>query len=68
MVVAESPRIAPHAGAIRARIAAILGVPEGDVSVRGTSANGLGFVGRKEGLAAMAVVLLISDPPRPDPQ
>ena len=58
VVVAEAPRIAPHAPAIRARVAEILGVAPGAVGVRGTSTNGLGFPGRGEGLAAMAVVLL----------
>lgn len=58
IVVAEAPRIAPHVAAIRARIAEILGVEASAVSVRGTSSNGLGFTGRRDGLAAMAVVLL----------
>lgn len=62
VVVAEAPKIAPHVARIRARIAEILGVDVGAVSVRGTSSNGLGFTGRKDGLAAMAVVLLVSDP------
>jgi len=63
VVVAEGPRIAPVAEAIRARVAALLDVAPGSVSVRGTSTNGLGFVGRAEGLAAMAVVLLVSKTP-----
>jgi 2-C-methyl-D-erythritol 2,4-cyclodiphosphate synthase len=58
VVVAEAPKVAPHVDAIRTRIAEILGVSAGAVSVRGTSANGLGFTGRRDGLAAMAVVLL----------
>ncbi len=58
VVVAEAPRIAPHAAKIRERIAEILGMDSEAVSVRGTSSNGLGFPGRGEGLAAMAVVLL----------
>lgn len=58
VVIAELPKIAPHAEAIRARIAAILDVPGDAVTVRGTSTNGLGFPGRGEGLAATAVVLL----------
>lgn len=58
MIVAEAPKIAPHAARIRERIAEILGIDVDTVSVRGTSTNGLGFAGRKEGLAAMAVVLL----------
>jgi 2-C-methyl-D-erythritol 2,4-cyclodiphosphate synthase len=59
VVITEGPRIAPVADAIRAKLAALLDVPPDAVSVRGTSTNGLGFVGRAEGLAAMAVVLLV---------
>ncbi|HZI66153.1 MAG TPA: 2-C-methyl-D-erythritol 2,4-cyclodiphosphate synthase [Thermoanaerobaculia bacterium] len=58
VVVAESPRVAPHALRIRARLAEILGTEPARVSVRGTSSNGLGFPGRGEGIAAIAVVLL----------
>jgi 2-C-methyl-D-erythritol 2,4-cyclodiphosphate synthase len=60
VVIAEAPRLAPHAGAIRARLAEILSVEPERVSVRGTSSNGLGFAGRGDGLAAFAVVLLES--------
>lgn len=58
IVIAEAPKIAPHAAAIRARVAEVLGVEPGRVSVRGTSSNGLGFSGRGEGIAAVAVALL----------
>ena len=58
VVIAESPRIAPVAAAMRARVAEILGVEPGRVSVRGTSSNGMGFSGRGEGIAAVAVALL----------
>ncbi len=58
VVIAEEPRIAPVAAALRQRIAAILGVAAESVNVRGTSTNGLGFPGRREGIGAMAVVLL----------
>ena len=58
VVIAESPRVAPHALQIRARLAEILGTEPARVSVRGTSSNGLGFSGRGEGIAAIAVVLL----------
>jgi 2-C-methyl-D-erythritol 2,4-cyclodiphosphate synthase len=62
VVIAEAPKIAPHAGRIRERIAEILGVGVDAVSGRGTSTNGLGFAGRKDGLAAVAVVLLSFEP------
>lgn len=58
VVIAEAPRLAAHRDAIRTRIAGILAVEPHRVSVRGTSSNGLGFAGRGEGIAAMAVVLL----------
>lgn len=58
VVVAESPRLAPHSGPIRARVAGILAVAAAQVSIRATSSNGLGFPGRGEGIAAVAVVLL----------
>jgi 2-C-methyl-D-erythritol 4-phosphate cytidylyltransferase/2-C-methyl-D-erythritol 2,4-cyclodiphosphate synthase len=58
VVIAEAPRIGPHAGRMRERIAALLGVGAERVSVRGTSTNGLGFIGRSDGLAVAAIVLL----------
>lgn len=58
VVIGERPRFAPYAGEVRSRVAALLGVETARVSVRGTSSNGLGFPGRGEGLAAIAVVLL----------
>ena len=62
VVIAEAPKLAPHVGEIRRRLAALLGVDAGAVSVRGTSSNGLGFTGRGEGIAVMAVVLLVGRP------
>ena len=59
-VVGEAPKISPRRIEIQARVASILGIPAERVSVRGTSTNGLGFPGRGEGLAAMAVVLIKS--------
>src|SRR5262245_44629703 len=58
VVIAESPKIAPFAAEIRARLAQLLRTTPEAIGVRGTSANGLGFTGRNEGLAAMVVVLL----------
>lgn len=54
-VVCESPRIGPHAVAMRARLAAALGLPTHAVSVKGTTNEGMGWVGRGEGIAALAV-------------
>jgi len=58
IVVAESPRLAPHTAEIRRRVAQLLEVGADSVSVRGTSSNGLGFTGRGEGIAVMVVVAL----------
>ncbi len=58
VVIAEAPRISPHAAQIRARISDLLRVEAERVNVRGTSTNGLGFPGRNEGIAAMVVALL----------
>ena len=63
VVIGEAPKIAPHREAIRARVAKILDLSVDVVNVRGTSSNGLGFPGRGEGIAVMAVVLLRRDPP-----
>jgi len=54
-VIAEAPRIGPHRDAMRARIAEIAGVSVGQVSVKATTTEGLGFTGRREGIAAQAV-------------
>jgi 2-C-methyl-D-erythritol 2,4-cyclodiphosphate synthase len=57
-VVAQAPRLAPHVDEMRARIAADLGVPPGRVNVKATTTERLGYIGRGEGIAAHAVVLL----------
>lgn len=59
-VVAELPKIAPHREAIRTAVAGVLGVPQGDVSVKGKTNEGMGWIGRGEGLAAIAVVTIAS--------
>lgn len=58
-VLAEVPRIAPHATAMRAAIAAALGIPSENVGIKATTTEGLGFVGRREGIAAQAVCLIV---------
>jgi 2-C-methyl-D-erythritol 2,4-cyclodiphosphate synthase len=57
-LIAQVPRVAPHVGAMRERLAADLGVAAGAVNVKATTTEGLGLVGRKEGIAAQAMVLL----------
>jgi len=58
VLVGEEPRLAPHREAMRARLAGALGVEPERVAVRATTTDGLGFTGRREGLAAQAVALL----------
>ena len=58
-LVAEAPRIAPHRDAMCANIALDLGLERGRVNVKATTAEGLGALGRGEGIAAHAVVLLL---------
>ena len=60
-VIAERPKVAPHAEAIRANIASDLGCGVGDVGLKATTTEGLGFTGRREGIAAQAVVLLLPE-------
>lgn len=60
-VIAERPRLAPHVPAMRERLARLLGVSLDQVSVKATTTEGLGFTGRKEGIAAQAIVLLEAD-------
>lgn len=57
-LIAQSPRMAPHIGEMRSRIAADLGVALSQVNLKATTTERLGFTGRGEGLAAHAVVLL----------
>ena len=58
VLIGEEPRLAPYRLAMRARLAAALGVEESQIAVRATTTDGLGFTGRGEGLAAQAVALL----------
>jgi len=55
-VLAQVPRLSPHLAEMAKRLADVLGLPLGRVSVKAKSPEGLGLVGRKEGIAAMAVV------------
>jgi 2-C-methyl-D-erythritol 2,4-cyclodiphosphate synthase len=60
-VVAEMPRLAPHVEVMRANLARILRVDAAVVSVKAKSTDGLGAIGRGEGIAANAIVLLERD-------
>ncbi len=57
-VIAEVPRLGPHRQAIRERLAAALGIDSERVSVKGKTNEGMGWIGRNEGLACIAVATL----------
>ena len=59
-VVMERPKLAPHRDAIRASLAGALGVTEAQVNVKASTGEGMGFVGRGEGVAALAVATIRS--------
>lgn len=54
-LIAEAPKISPHVAAMRANLAAALGLPERRVGVKATTNERMGFLGRGEGIAALAV-------------
>ncbi len=57
-VIAERPRLAPHLPAMRERIAEALGIDRGRVNVKATTNEGIGAIGRGEGIGAMAVAVV----------
>jgi len=57
-IIAQQPRIAPYVAAMRARLAEALQVAVAEVSIKGKTTEWLGFTGRGEGIAALAVVAL----------
>lgn len=59
-IVAARPRLDPHRTRIAASVARLLGVDAGAVNVKATTTDGLGFTGRGEGIACLAVVLLLA--------
>lgn len=57
-ILAQAPKMAPHINAMRARLALLLEIEVDAVNVKASTTEGMGFVGRKEGLETHAVVLL----------
>jgi 2-C-methyl-D-erythritol 4-phosphate cytidylyltransferase/2-C-methyl-D-erythritol 2,4-cyclodiphosphate synthase len=58
VILAEAPRIAPHISAMKAKLAALLGIAEDRIAIKATTTEKLGFVGRGEGITAYATVLV----------
>jgi len=61
-IIAEEPKVGPHRAAMRARIADIAGLRRDQVSIKATTTEGLGFTGRREGIAAQAVASIRTRP------
>jgi 2-C-methyl-D-erythritol 2,4-cyclodiphosphate synthase len=59
-IVAEKPRVSSHRSLMQARLAPALGVETGDVSVKGKTNEGMGWIGRGEGIACIAVATIVS--------
>jgi 2-C-methyl-D-erythritol 2,4-cyclodiphosphate synthase len=57
-MVAEAPKVLPHADAMKENIAAALGVSTGQIGIKATTNETMGFVGRKEGIAALASAMV----------
>jgi len=57
-VCLQEPKVNPHIPAMKACLAEVMGVPEEDLSIKATTTEHLGFVGKKEGVAAYATVLI----------
>ncbi len=58
-LICERPKIGPHAAAMQARLAGIIGIDPGRISVKATTSERLGFTGREEGIAALATATLV---------
>ncbi len=59
VIIAEEPKFLPYLPQMRKKIASILGTQEKDINIKATTTEGLGWEGRREGIAAWAAVLLI---------
>jgi len=57
-MIAEAPRVLPHAEAMKENMAAALGISTGQIGIKATTNETMGFVGRKEGIAALASALI----------
>jgi len=57
-IVAERPKIMPHTPAMRAAIGETLGIAPDRIGIKATTNEGIGFIGREEGIAAMAVAAI----------
>lgn len=63
-IIAQQPKLSPHREAMVASIAHLLSLPKGHVNVKATTTDHLGFIGRAEGICAMAVVSVMLNAPK----
>nr|MBN2276223.1 2-C-methyl-D-erythritol 2,4-cyclodiphosphate synthase [candidate division Zixibacteria bacterium] len=61
VIIAETPKMSPHIPAMKSRIARILVISENDISIKATTNERMGFVGREEGIAVVASCLIYKD-------
>jgi 2-C-methyl-D-erythritol 2,4-cyclodiphosphate synthase len=66
-VIAEEPRLGPHVAQMRDNLARTLAIAPAAVNVKATTLEGMGFVGRREGIAALAVALVLPGPSSSSP-
>ena len=57
-IICETPKVGPYRDAMRMRLAEIAGIDHSRISVKATTTEGLGFTGRKEGIAAQAIATI----------
>lgn len=57
-IIAQKPKLAAYRDAMQAKIATLLDLPNGHVNIKATTTDHLGFIGREEGICAMAIVLI----------
>lgn len=60
-VVLQEPKLNPHIPAMKACLSGVMQIPEEDISIKATTSEHLGFVGRKEGIAAHCVALIVKE-------
>jgi 2-C-methyl-D-erythritol 2,4-cyclodiphosphate synthase len=65
-IIAQAPKIAPHVAAMRANLSTDLGLAPDRIGIKATTSERLGFIGREEGIAAQAVVLISKEPGKAD--
>lgn len=65
-LVAERPKVSPYIAMMKKRLSEAMDIPEAAIGIKATTNEGIGFVGRGEGIAAIAVALIDRVPPPPN--